>query len=301
MTPDEGAGDFAQAMMDLGATICTPRSPRLRPLPARRLLRRLSRGRRRSLSGQGAQGGAAAAARASPTGSSMTARCCWCGGRRAACSAACSALPDASRPAEAEWGEAGAVEHVFTHFALTMTPEMRRDRRRGPRAYGGRSSGSGKPACRPCSPSSPRAALAWREKEEAARDVRVRRSRPEGSPCVSDPAVPRLAPGLARSGAADAPMPAGTVELAYGDDPRQRLDFTPARASATRRWSSSSMAAAGRSATRGSPRHMAAHFHGRGYAFAALNYRLVPEATPPSRPRTSPPRSPGWSRSRGSA
>ena len=27
MTPDEGAGDFAQAMMDLGATICRPRSP----------------------------------------------------------------------------------------------------------------------------------------------------------------------------------------------------------------------------------------------------------------------------------
>jgi A/G-specific adenine glycosylase len=27
LTPDQGAGDFAQAMMDLGATICTPRSP----------------------------------------------------------------------------------------------------------------------------------------------------------------------------------------------------------------------------------------------------------------------------------
>lgn len=27
LTPDENAGDFAQAMMDLGATICTPRSP----------------------------------------------------------------------------------------------------------------------------------------------------------------------------------------------------------------------------------------------------------------------------------
>ena len=27
MTPDEGAGDFAQAMMDLGATICRPRAP----------------------------------------------------------------------------------------------------------------------------------------------------------------------------------------------------------------------------------------------------------------------------------
>lgn len=28
ITPDQRAGDFAQAMMDLGATICTPRSPR---------------------------------------------------------------------------------------------------------------------------------------------------------------------------------------------------------------------------------------------------------------------------------
>lgn len=28
ITPDERAGDFAQAMMDLGATICTPREPR---------------------------------------------------------------------------------------------------------------------------------------------------------------------------------------------------------------------------------------------------------------------------------
>lgn len=27
ITPSEGAGDFAQAMMDLGATICTPRAP----------------------------------------------------------------------------------------------------------------------------------------------------------------------------------------------------------------------------------------------------------------------------------
>ena len=31
-TPDENAGDFAQAMMDLGATICTPRN---RPIAAR--------------------------------------------------------------------------------------------------------------------------------------------------------------------------------------------------------------------------------------------------------------------------
>ena len=35
MTPDEGAGDFAQAMMDLGATICTPRNPDCRRCPLR--------------------------------------------------------------------------------------------------------------------------------------------------------------------------------------------------------------------------------------------------------------------------
>ena len=33
LTPDRGAGDFAQAMMDLGATICTPRSPPALPCP----------------------------------------------------------------------------------------------------------------------------------------------------------------------------------------------------------------------------------------------------------------------------
>ena len=47
ITPDERAGDFAQAMMDLGAAICTPRSARLRPLSARDLLRGAARGRAR--------------------------------------------------------------------------------------------------------------------------------------------------------------------------------------------------------------------------------------------------------------
>ena len=40
---------------------------------------------------------------------------------------------------------------------------------------------------------------------------------------------------------------------------------------------------------------MAAHFHAQGYAFASINYRLVPDATVDSRPRTSPPPSPAWS------
>jgi acetyl esterase/lipase len=75
------------------------------------------------------------------------------------------------------------------------------------------------------------------------------------------------------------PYPEGTSEIAFGADPRQRLDFTPGPG---RRaplvifihgggWSFGDKRMAG---------HMAAHFHGLGYAFASLNYRLVPDANP---------------------
>src|SRR5947208_8773850 len=75
------------------------------------------------------------------------------------------------------------------------------------------------------------------------------------------------------------PFPAGTVEIAYGADARQRLDFTPAARPGAPlvvfihggAWSMGDMAMAG---------HMAAHFHARGYAFASLDYRLVPDANP---------------------
>jgi arylformamidase len=76
-----------------------------------------------------------------------------------------------------------------------------------------------------------------------------------------------------------APFPTGTVEIAYGGDPRQRLEFTPAaRPNAPLvvfvhggAWSMGDMAMAG---------HMAAHFHEKGDAFASVDYRLVPEANP---------------------
>jgi acetyl esterase/lipase len=69
-----------------------------------------------------------------------------------------------------------------------------------------------------------------------------------------------------------------TIEVSYGQAPRQRLDFTPAGRGAPLvlfvhggGWMIGDKRIA---------RHMAAHFHDRGYAFAAVNYRLVPEATP---------------------
>jgi acetyl esterase/lipase len=72
-----------------------------------------------------------------------------------------------------------------------------------------------------------------------------------------------------------APAAAQTVERAYGDHPRQRLDFTPAEARGAPlvlfvhggAWSFGDKRAAA---------HMAAHVHGAGYAFASVNYRLVP-------------------------
>lgn len=75
-----------------------------------------------------------------------------------------------------------------------------------------------------------------------------------------------------------APFPDGVVEIAYGEDARQRLDFTAAAQRDTSlivfihggAWAFGDKRMAG---------HMAAHFHARGYAFAALNYRLVPAAS----------------------
>jgi acetyl esterase/lipase len=75
------------------------------------------------------------------------------------------------------------------------------------------------------------------------------------------------------------PYPDGTTEIAYGADPRQRLDFTPA----TGRRAPLFIFIHGGGWTFGDKRmagHMAAHFHGLGYAFASLNYRLVPDADP---------------------
>ena len=37
------------------------------------------------------------------------------------------ALPEAP-PVEAEWREAGAIEHVFTHFALTLSVRVAREK-----------------------------------------------------------------------------------------------------------------------------------------------------------------------------
>jgi A/G-specific adenine glycosylase len=129
IVPAEGAGDFAQAMMDLGSAICTPRRPDCPNCPLHDLCEARLEGRpeaypvkaekakrpRRSgiaywlehdghvllvrRPAKGLLGGMLGF----PTGPWSDA-----------------AHPGEGAPAEAEWRDAGSVDHVFTHFALNL-------------------------------------------------------------------------------------------------------------------------------------------------------------------------------------
>lgn len=133
ITPQENAGDFAQAMMDLGATICTSRDPKclLCPLAA------ICRGRAR---GDPARLPVKAPRKARPErvgnawwierdgavwlvtrpGSGML------GGMRALPDDGWHAGSDGSSqpPLEGDWRHAGAVRHSFTHFHLTLNLQV---------------------------------------------------------------------------------------------------------------------------------------------------------------------------------
>jgi A/G-specific adenine glycosylase len=121
LTPARRAGEFIQAMMELGQTVCTPRAPdcgrcpiheycrafgeadpSLYPVKARKAPRPRREGIAYWLEHQGKvllvrrpQRGLLGGMLALPTDGE-------------------------GAPAEADWREAGAVEHVFTHFALRM-------------------------------------------------------------------------------------------------------------------------------------------------------------------------------------
>jgi A/G-specific adenine glycosylase len=119
ITPGEGSGDFAQAMMDLGSAICTPRNPDCPGCPLETLCeaRREGAPERYPLK-------APKAARPKREGVAY-----WLEHRRdvmlvrrpaKGLLGGMLALPTETAPADAAWVEAGAVEHVFTHFALRM-------------------------------------------------------------------------------------------------------------------------------------------------------------------------------------
>ena len=130
VTPAERAGDFAQAMMDLGATICTPRAPRcsdcpLQPeceaarlgiasdLPTRKAKR--EKPLRRGTCWWIEREGSVWLVRR-PDGGML-------GGMRALPDDGWSAQADGNGapPFAADWCEAGVVRHGFTHCELALS------------------------------------------------------------------------------------------------------------------------------------------------------------------------------------
>jgi hypothetical protein len=130
ITPGKDCGDFAQAMMDLGATICTPRSPACGICPLAQCCEARRQGRQETF----------------PVKSPKVARphkhgiAYWLQHEdhvllvrrpgkgllgRNACSADRSLgehrrARETAHPPHAQWSEAGAIDHVFTHFALNL-------------------------------------------------------------------------------------------------------------------------------------------------------------------------------------
>jgi A/G-specific adenine glycosylase len=126
-------GDWAQALMDLGATICRPKAPLCERCPVSRFCAALATGapetyprktakaarpRRHGVAYLLRRGGEVALVRRPPKGllggmlglptSDWRAQVWSDGEARAAA------------PIEADWREAGEIEHVFTHFALSL-------------------------------------------------------------------------------------------------------------------------------------------------------------------------------------
>lgn len=125
---DERPGDWAQALMDLGATVCRPKSPLCGDCPLTTWcaghaggqperyplkLKKAERPRRSGIAWVLRDGQGRVALVRRPDKGLL-------GGMLGLPTSDWSAAPDATPPVDADWREAGFVEHVFTHFSLTL-------------------------------------------------------------------------------------------------------------------------------------------------------------------------------------
>ncbi len=133
LTPARRAGDYAQAMMDLGATICTPRRPACAICPLRPHCAAQAQGLAEALPARAAkppkperQGRVWLAIR--PDGAALVERRPargLLGGTFAFPTGGWDGTPEEA-PFTADWQPLPPVRHVFTHFALTLTPMLAR-------------------------------------------------------------------------------------------------------------------------------------------------------------------------------
>ncbi|MXO66877.1 A/G-specific adenine glycosylase [Altericroceibacterium endophyticum] len=130
ITPQQRTGDFAQAMMDLGATICTAREPRclLCPLQADCMARAQGDPARLPVKAPKKakpqrQGTAFWIERAGEVWLVTRSDKGMLGGMRALPDDGWSARADGSGdpPVAGQWQDYGAISHVFTHAALTLS------------------------------------------------------------------------------------------------------------------------------------------------------------------------------------
>lgn len=128
LTPQERPGDYAQAVMDLGATVCTPRKPACLTCPWRAPCRAHALGiaeelpRKRAKQAKPVRRGVAWVAR-DKAGRVLTVRRPdkgLLGGMLSVPSSDWSESPDRTPPLHADWTPIGEVRHTFTHFHLIL-------------------------------------------------------------------------------------------------------------------------------------------------------------------------------------
>lgn len=135
LTPDDRPGDFAQAMMDLGATICTPRRPVCALCPINDNCKAYTDGTQEQFPVKPTKKvkpvrlGAVFVAREQENGAvylRKRAEKGLLGGMSEVPTTAWTSRVDGATgtdaaPFEADWRETGAVTHIFTHFELRLT------------------------------------------------------------------------------------------------------------------------------------------------------------------------------------
>jgi A/G-specific adenine glycosylase len=125
----ERPGDWAQALMDLGATICKPKAPLCDRCPLSEACAALAEGRPETYPRKDAkadrphrQGVAFLLTRGDQVGLVRRPDKGLLGGMLALPSGEWAAQSDGMKaaPASADWRPAGQIEHVFTHFSLSL-------------------------------------------------------------------------------------------------------------------------------------------------------------------------------------